>query len=109
MPTENENNDSTGGGTGGEGAISSWPIALAYFRADNSSTTYNPSSDVTDIKRGYPICLPGYLGTSTYQSDHCAALRAVYGEGEAGWLKFMESCLPVVPSDFGNMGMDFGM
>lgn len=97
------------GGTGGEGVISNWYCALAYFEGDNSSTTYNPNSDVTSVKRTYPICLPGYLGTSTYQSDHCAALRAVYGEGREGWLKFMASCLPVVPSDWGNMGMDFGM
>jgi hypothetical protein len=96
------------GATGGEGAISNWYRALAYFRADNSSTSYNPSTDVTSVKRGNPICLPGYLGTSQYQSDHCAALRAVYGEGEAGWLKFMESCLPVEDTDWGNMGMDIG-
>ena len=96
------------GAVGGEGVISSWERALAYFRNDNSSTTYNPSSDVTDVKRGYPICLPGYLGTSQYQSDHCAALRAIYGEGEAGWLKFMQSCLPVLPSDWGNMGIRDG-
>lgn len=96
------------GATGGEGAISNWYRALAYFRADNSSTSYNPSTDVTSVKRGLPICLPGYLGTSQYQSDHCAALRAVYGEGEAGWLKFMESCLPVEDTDWGNMGMDIG-
>ena len=97
------------GGTGGEGAISNWYRALAYFEPDNSSTTYNPSSDVTDIKRTYPLCLPAYLGTSTYQSDHCALLRATYGEGREGWLKFMASCLPVVPTDWGNMGMDYGM
>ena len=96
------------GATGGEGVISSWERALAYFRSDNSSTTYNPSSDVTDVKRTYPICLPGYLGTSQYQSDHCAFLRSIYGEGEAGWLKFMQSCLPVLPSDWGNMGMRDG-
>lgn len=96
------------GGNGSDGAISSWHRALAYFRGDNSSTTYNPNTDVTDIKRGYPICLPGYLGTSQYQSDHCAFLRSVYGEGEEGWLKFMKSCLPVVPTDYGNMGMHNG-
>ena len=93
------------GATGGEGAISSMTKALQYFRPDNSSTTYNPSTDVTSVKRSYPICLPGYLGTSTYQSDHCAALRAIYGDGETGWLKFMESCRPVYPTDWGNMGM----
>lgn len=96
------------GGTGGEGVISNWDRALAYFRADNSSTSYNPNTDVTSVKRSYPICLPGYLGTSQYQTDHCALLRRVYGEGEQGWLKFMASCLPVRPTDFGNMGQKFG-
>lgn len=103
------------GHTGGEGTISNWERALAYFRADNSSTTYNPNTNVTSVKRAYPICLPGYLGTSAYrkdgtmQLDYCAALRAVYGEGEAGWLRFMQSCLPVVPTDFGEMGKDDGL
>lgn len=85
----------------GEGTITNWPRAMAYFRGDNSSTTYNPASDVTTTKISYPICLPGYLGTSKYQSDHCSYLRGVYGEGEEGWLKFMESFLPVRPSEYG--------
>ena len=97
------------GFAGGEGVISNMYRALTYFRNDNSSTTYNPNADVTNVKRSYPICLPGYLGTSQYQSDHCAFLRSVYGEGEAGWKKFMESCLPVVPTDWGNMGMRDGL
>ena len=81
-----------------------WARALAYFRNDNASTTYNPSSDVASVKRGYPICLPGYLGTSQYQSDHCAYLRSIYGEGEQGWLKFMASFLPVRPTEYGSNG-----
>ena len=85
----------------GEGTITNWPRTLAYFRGDNSSKTYNPASDVTTKKISYPICLPGYLGTSEYQSDHCSYLRGVYGEGEEGWLKFMESFLPVRPSEYG--------
>lgn len=96
------------GGNGGEGAVSNMTRALTYFRSDLTSTTYNPSSDVTDIKRTYPVCLPAYLGTSANQSDHCALLRATYGEGEDGWKKFMESCLPVYPTDWGNMGMNNG-
>lgn len=92
---------------GGEGAISSWYRALAYFRADNSSTSYNPSSEAS-LRRNYPICLPGYLGTSQYQTDHCSALRAKYGQGEEGWLKFMESCRPCLPSLVGNMAMRDG-
>ena len=88
----------------GEGTITNWARALHYFRNDNSSTNYNPSSDVTSVKLSYPICLPAYLGTSQYQSDHCAFLRSVYGEGEEGWLKFMESFLPVRPTQYGSNG-----
>lgn len=88
----------------GEGTIANMPRSLDYFRKDNSSTTYNPSKDITSVKVVYPICLPGYLGTSQYQSDHCAFLRSVYGEGEQGWLKFMESFLPVRPTEYGAIG-----
>lgn len=84
-----------------EGTITNMPRALAYFREDNSTTTYNPATDVTTAKLSYPICLPGYLGKSKYQSDHCAYLRGIYGEGEEGWLKFMQSFLPVLPSEYG--------
>lgn len=89
------------GKRGGQGTITNWPRALEFFRVDNASTAYNPASDVTTTKIPYPICLPGYLGTSKYQSDHCSYLRGVYGEGEEGWLKFMESFLPVRPSEYG--------
>lgn len=85
----------------GEGTITNMPRALAYFREDNSTTAYNPATDVTTAKLSYPICLPGYLGKSKYQSDHCAYLRGIYGEGEEGWLKFMQSFLPVLPSEYG--------
>lgn len=88
----------------GEGTITNWARVLAYFRNDNSSTTYNPSKDVTSVKISYPICLPGYLGTSQYQEDHCSYLRSVYGEGEQGWLKFMASFLPVRPTEYGSNG-----
>lgn len=88
----------------GEGTITNWARALAYFRNDNSSTTYNPSKDVTSVKMSYPVCLPGYLGTSQYQEDHCSYLRSVYGEGEQGWLKFMASFLPVRPTEYGSNG-----
>ena len=85
----------------GEGTITNMPRALAYFREDNSTTAYNPATDVSTAKLSYPICLPGYLGKSKYQSDHCAYLRGIYGEGEEGWLKFMQSFLPVLPSEYG--------
>lgn len=88
----------------GEGTITNWSRALAYFRNDNSSTTYNPAKDVTSVKMSYPICLPAYLGTSQYQEDHCSYLRSVYGEDEQGWLKFMSSFLPVRPTEYGSNG-----
>lgn len=88
----------------GEGTITNWSRALAYFRNDNSSTTYNPAKDVTSVKMSSPICLPGYLGTSQYQEDHCSYLRSVYGEDEQGWLKFMSSFLPVRPTEYGSNG-----
>lgn len=88
----------------GEGTITNWARALAYLRNENSSTNYNPAKDVTSVKMSYPICLPGYLGTSQYQEDHCSYLRSVYGEGEQGWLKFMASFLPVRPTEYGSNG-----
>lgn len=90
----------------GEGCISNWDRAIVYFSQDLNSTTYNPTSDVTTTKLTYPICKPGYLGTSQYSggADRCALLRSVYGEGEAGWLKFMQSFLPVRPTCYGPMG-----
>lgn len=93
----------TNGARSGDGVITNMDRALVYFRADNSTANYNPSKDVTSIKCRYPICLPGYLGTSKYQSDHCAYLRSVYGEGEEGWLKFLKSFLPVLPSEYGSL------
>lgn len=89
------------GARNGEGAITNMDRAIAFFRKDTSTTSYNPSTDVKTTKIDYPICLPGYLGTSKYQSDHCAYLRSVYGEGEEGWLKFMQTFLPVLPSEYG--------
>lgn len=89
----------------GEGSISNWDRAVRYFSSDLNNATYNPTSPVTSPKRSYPICLPGYLGTSAYSGgDQCAALRAIYGDGEAGWLKFMASFKPVQPTEYGPMG-----
>lgn len=86
----------------GEGAVVNMDRAIATFRKDTSSTNFNPSRDVKSTKIPYPICLPSYLGTSKYQSDHCAYLRSVYGEGKEGWLKFMQTFLPVFPSEYGS-------
>lgn len=95
------------GNTEGEGSIHNLLRAIAYLRNDNASTA-NPSTDVTNVKTGYPICLPGYLGTSQYQSDHCAFLRSVYGEGEEGWLRYLKANMVVTPTDFGAMGIRNG-
>lgn len=83
------------------GTITNWLSTLKLFRNDATDKTFNPKSDVTTKKISFPICLPAFLGTSKYRSDHCSYLRGVYGEGEEGWLKFMEGFLPVRPSEYG--------
>lgn len=92
----------------GEGSISNWDRALAYYRNDNGPSAYQggrTSDQGSNVKQTYPINLPTWLGTSTQNpGDFCAGLRAIYGEGEAGWLKFMETCLPVRPTCYGPMG-----
>lgn len=86
----------------GEGIISNMEQALAFFRNDSSSILYNPINAITSVKVAGPICLPAYLGTSSYRDgDKCEFLRSVYGEGEEGWKKFMKSFLPVYPTDYG--------
>ena len=98
------------GGAGGEGAISSLYRAIAYYRASTGTASYegNTTVDLTSVRTTYPINLNNYLGHSSDNQDHCALLRATYGEGENGWLKYMQSCLPVYPTDFGNMGIKDG-
>ena len=86
----------------GEGVISNIDRALANFRNDNSYEQYNPTNVITSVKITRPICLPAYLGTSSYRDgDKCEFLRSVYGEGEEGWKRFMKSFLPVYPTDYG--------
>ena len=90
------------GGQIGGGVISNMNRALVCFRDDISSSQYNPTNVVTNVKIAFPICLPAYLGTSSYSDgDKCEFLRSVYGEGEEGWKRFMESFLPVYPTDYG--------
>ena len=100
------------GGNGVEGAISSMARALIYYRGDNgASSAYlgGRTTEQTSVKQTYPINLPTWLGTSTQNpGDFCAPLRAIYGEGEEGWLRFMKSCLPVTPTDYGDMGVHDG-
>ena len=86
----------------GEGIISNMNRALVFFHNDNKSELYNPIDIIKSVKLSHPICLPAYLGTSSYRDgDKCEFLRSVYGEGEEGWKLFMKSFLPVYPTDYG--------
>ena len=99
------------GGNGGWGVISSMQRALDFYRNDNGSDTYlgGRTTEQTSVKQSHPINLPTWLGTSTKNpGDFCAPLRAIYGEGEEGWKNFMKSCLPVMPTDYGDMGVHNG-
>lgn len=92
------------GGNGGEGAISSMARALIYYRSSTGSNSYEGgrSSLQESVKQTYPINL------ATWNGEYCAPLRAKYGEGEEGWKRFMKSCLPVTPTDYGEMGVHDG-
>ena len=92
------------GGNGGEGAISSMARALIYYRSSTGSNSYEGgrSSLQESVKQTYPINL------ATWNGEYCAPLRAKYGEGEDGWKRFMKSCLPVTPADYGDMGVHDG-
>ena len=99
------------GFSGGWGAISSMQRALDFYRNDNGADAYlgGRTSEQTSVKQQFPINLPTWLGTSTKNpGDFCAPLRAIYGEGEEGWKRFMKSCLPVMPTDHGSMGVHDG-
>ena len=94
------------GGGGGEGCISSWERAVAFYRTSTGTETYqgyvpSPISNVKD--RAYPIALQSYLGAN------CAEIRKVFGEGEQGWLNCMAAYMSVCPTDYGNMGMRDGL
>lgn len=94
------------GGGGGEGAISSWERAVAYYRTSTGTDTYqgyvpSPISNAKD--RAYPIALQSYLGAN------CAEIRKAFGEGEQGWLNCMAAYMSVCPTDYGNMGMRDGL
>lgn len=92
----------------GEGSILNMARSLAYYRNDNGNQVYQggrTSDQGSNVKQTYPINLPTWLGTSTKNpGDFCAGLRAIYGEGEAGWLKFMETMRVVQPTMYGPLG-----
>ncbi len=96
------------GFVGDWGAISSMQRALYFYRNDNGADSYlgGRTSEQTSVKQQFPINLPTWLGTSTKNpGDFCAPLRAIYGEGEDGWRRYMKSCLPVTPTDYGVIGI----
>ena len=92
----------------GEGTIMNRSRALVYYRNDNGTSAYEggrTSDQGSNVKQTYPINLPTWLGTSEKNpGDFCAGLRAIYGEGEQGWLKFMETMRPVRPTEYGTNG-----
>ena len=92
------------GGNGGEGAIASMARALFYYENSTGSAEHegNRTSIQNSVKQTHPINLTTWLGSN------CAPLRAKYGEGRDGWLRFMQSCLPVTPTDYGDMGVHDG-
>lgn len=91
------------------GGLCSWHRSLAYYRNDNGQNPENGgrTAEQMDIKQDWPINLPTWNGTSTKNpGDFCKALRAVYGEGEEGWLRFMRSCMSLTDTDGGIMMYD---
>lgn len=104
------------GGSSSSALITNIERAKVFFAQDISNTAYNPQTDVTTVRSQYPICLPAYLGQSQYcrditteeQLDHCKLLRDTYGEGEEGWLRYLDACRPVVPCDYGVMTVTNG-
>lgn len=75
---------------------------VAYYKSDG--TNGNPNTDITSLSGVNEVRLPAYLGTSQYQSDHCAYLRAIFGEGEQGWLRYVKSLAPLRPCEYGITG-----
>ena len=90
----------------GMGAIAFWFRALKYYREDNGygQAQGGLTTEQSNPKQQFPINLPTWNATSAKNpGDFCKALRDVYGAGEAGWLRFMRSCMPVSNTDNGAM------
>lgn len=94
-------------GVGSEGGVFNMARCIEYFGQDISSATYNPEKDVT-ADTTYIVCKPAYLGTSQYRdADHCKWLRDKYGEGEEGWLNYLESMRVKFPNQRGVVSPKF--
>lgn len=74
---------------------------IEYFRTNNSTTT--PTSMVS-VSDGSEI-----MNLATYRDNqYCADLRAKYGEGETGWLKYIESLMMTWPTRDGDVWNMYG-
>lgn len=83
--------------------IINMPRAEYYLRntANANAADFKVSAAITSI-RYRPVTLDCWTDTD---NNYCAVLKAEYGDGEAGWLKFLESCRMVHPG-YGAFGED---
>lgn len=83
--------------------IINMPQAVRYFRntANANMTDFKVSSAITSV-RHLPVSFDCWTDTD---NNYCAILKTKYGDGEAGWLKFIESCRQVSPG-YGIFGQD---
>lgn len=83
--------------------IINMPKAEEYFRTTEAAENQNfkVSSAITSV-RYRPVALDCWTDTD---NNYCAILKTKYGDGEAGWLKFLESCRQVNPG-YGIFGQD---
>ena len=96
-------------GTRGNGV---WNAARAkvYFRTDNTSSAFNPTSPISSIP-SYPICWPGFAGISEHRDgDMCLWLRQQYCKdpahpAEAEWEAYMDDICLKVPAMTGGAGI----
>ena len=96
-------------GTRGYGV---WNAARAkvYFRTDNTSSAYNPTSPISSMP-SYPICWPGFAGISEHRDgDMCLWLRQQYCADpehptEAEWEAYMDGICLKVPAMTGGTGI----
>ena len=96
-------------GTRGYGV---WNAARAkvYFRTDNTSSAYNPTSPISSMP-SYPICWPAFAGISEHRDgDMCLWLRQQYCADpehptEAEWEAYMDDICLKVPAMTGGTGI----
>ena len=91
---------------GVNGAVGSLQRTIAYLKGSSVSSEFNVTSNITSVKRQYPVNYAAYTDSSNSQYQYCDLLRSTYGEGEEGWLRHVRSCMPVNPCEYGNMGQD---